>query len=124
MVILHSDRREMMDLYLDHGMKPGENGGFRLTCPPRKEAALFMGSHHYDPWPLFPDVSCPVLIVGGETSYVTNLEEAAAAFPRASHRLVKGAGHLLPMEKPGEITGMIKDFLGTQIDYEILNPNI
>lgn len=105
---------EMLELYIRYGMVPGETGGLSLACHPRREAALFMGSVKYDPWPLLPRVRCPVLVLEGETSenrHFIDLGNAASSFPRGEHRIVKGAGHLVPMEKPGETTEIIRDFL-------------
>jgi pimeloyl-ACP methyl ester carboxylesterase len=72
-----------------------------------------MGGMLFDPWPLIPKVSCPVLVLEGEMSenreYI-DLRKAVASMKNADYRLIEGAGHLIPMEKPGEITGMIRDF--------------
>jgi len=110
---------EVLQLYLRHGMTPSEEGGLRLVCPPRREAALFMGSVHFDPWPLLPLVRCPVLILEGETSnnksYI-DLAKAAAAIPRASHRVVADAGHLIPMEKPREVAEALLEFFALRSD--------
>jgi len=104
---------EVLQLYLRHGMMPSEDGGLRLVCPPRKEASLFMGSLHFDPWPLLPLVRCPTLLLEGETSnnksYI-DLAKAAAAIPRVSHRVVADAGHLIPMEKPREVAEALLEF--------------
>ena len=75
---------EMLDLYLRRGMVAAEDGGLALACHPRREASLFMGGVHNDPWPLLSRVDCPVLVVEGEKS--TNrahidLEQAAGLFP-------------------------------------------
>ncbi|MDD5711587.1 MAG: alpha/beta hydrolase [Smithellaceae bacterium] len=104
---------EMLRLYIAFGMRPGETGGLELVCSPRREASLFMGGMHYDPWPLLPKVSCPVLILEGEESenrsYI-DLKKAVSLFPRAEYRLVAEAGHLIPMEKPQEIAAIIEDY--------------
>jgi len=104
---------EMLSLYVRYGMKRNEEGGMELACSPRMEAALFMGGVRYDPWPLLPQVVCPVLVLEGEYSEnraFIDLQKAASLFPNASHRLVRDAGHLIPMEKPFEIAVMIRDF--------------
>lgn len=104
---------EMLDLYLRYGMREGDSGGLALACSPKQEASLFMGGMLFDPWPLIPKVSCPVLVLEGEMSenreYI-DLRKAVASMKNADYRLIEGAGHLIPMEKPGEITGMIRDF--------------
>jgi pimeloyl-ACP methyl ester carboxylesterase len=108
---------EMIGLYIRYGMVEGETGGLELTCSPLREASLFMGGMQYDPWPLLPKVTCPVLVLEGEASenrsYI-DLEKATSLFPRGFHRLMPGAGHLIPMEQPGEIIGIIDSFFRSQ----------
>jgi len=104
---------EMLDLYVRYGMVGAEAGGLELVCHPRREASLFMGGMHLDPWPLLERVSCPVLVVEGEKSGNRghiDLEKAAALFPRGRFMRVPGAGHLIPMARPGETARMIKEF--------------
>jgi lipase len=103
---------EMLELYLHYGMA-GADGGLRLTCSPRREAALFMGGMRYDPWPLLSRVSCPVLILEGEKSDnhgFVDLDRVRSLIPDCTHQRVGGAGHLIPMEKPREVTGIIREF--------------
>jgi lipase len=103
----------MLELYIRHGMTEGENGGLQLACSPQREAALFMGGRQFDPWPLLPKVSCPVLLVGGEKSETggfINLDRIESLIPDCKRRMVKNAGHLVPMERPREVTRLIGEF--------------
>ncbi len=103
---------EILDLYIEYGMKPGENGGLELTCSPRREASLFMGSRHYNPWPILKNISCPVKVIAGgnsDTAVFVNFKETADAFTNSEYSLINDAGHLIPMEKPGEIIKIIRD---------------
>ncbi len=104
---------EMLDLYVRYGMIASDAGGLELACHPRREASLFMGGIHLDPWPLLGRVACPVLVVEGEKSgnrgYI-DLEKAASGFARGRFLRVTGAGHLIPMERPRETTRIIRDF--------------
>jgi lipase len=109
---------EMLDLYIRFGMSESETGGLQLSCSPRREASLFMGGMQYDPWPLLPKVTCPVLVLEGEESenrQFIDLRRAASLFPRGFHRLVRGAGHLVPMEKPAEIIEIIGNFFAEEM---------
>ncbi len=104
---------EMLELYLKYGMVTGDGGGLTLACSPRKEASLFMGGNFKNPWPLIPDIKCPVLVVEGGTSdnkLFIDLKKATALFPGGSYFEVPEAGHLIPMEQPVVITDMIKRF--------------
>jgi len=104
---------EMIDLYIKHGISCSDSGSLQLSCSPRREASLFMGSVVENPWPLLSDISCPVLVVEGEISenksYI-DLKKAASSFPAGCYTEVKGAGHLVPMEKPSEVIEIIKNF--------------
>jgi lipase len=105
---------EMLDLYLEHGMTKAENGALTLACQPEREAALFMGGRAQDPWQLLERISCPVLLVEGgesENRLVVDIERAGSMIPKAELRVVEGAGHLVPMEKPAETLALIREFL-------------
>lgn len=104
---------EMLDLYLHHGMIDAGGEGLTLACSPRREASLFMGGMQYDPWPLLPELSCPVLVVEGEESenrQFIDLKKAVSLMPLGEYISMPGAGHLIPMEKPVETVEMIRNF--------------
>jgi lipase len=107
--------REVVDLYVRHGMSEGSDGGLELSCHPRREASLFMGSSHFNPWPLLPDIQCPALVVEGGTSMnrgFIDLPRIASLIPAGNYHEVKGAGHLIPMEQPAEVARIIREFFG------------
>lgn len=107
---------EMLDLYVEYGMRRLDAGGLQLACSPLREASLFMGGMQYDPWPLLPKVSCPVLVLEGEESEnraFIDLKKATSAFRNGTYRLVNGAGHLIPQEKPSESLEIIREFFET-----------
>jgi pimeloyl-ACP methyl ester carboxylesterase len=107
--------REVLDLYVTHGMIE-KDGGLSLACSPEQEAALFMGGMGYNPWPILPSVSCPVLVVEGSISDNRNfidLSDVVSALPQGSYRLVADGGHLLPMEQPEKVAKIIDNFFGT-----------
>ncbi len=104
---------EMLDLYVAYGMAPAAEGGLSLVCHPKKEAALFMGSRGYDPWPILSQVACPVLVLEGEHTEnkgFIDQKKIAAMFPAGEYHLVENAGHLIPMERPKETANIIREF--------------
>ncbi|HPJ96818.1 MAG TPA: alpha/beta hydrolase [Syntrophales bacterium] len=107
--------REMLDLYLHYGIKTDTDGSLQLACSPRSEAAIFMGGETENPWPLLPGIFCPVLILEGENSESRkrlDLRKAAGLFPQGEHRIVPGAGHLIPMEKPRVMINLLCECFG------------
>ena len=104
---------EMLDLYVRYGMINSENWGLELACHPRNEASLFMGSMGFDPWPVLDRITCPVLVLEGERTEnkgFIDQKQVARAFPHGRYLEVKGAGHLIPMEKPQETAEIIRRF--------------
>jgi pimeloyl-ACP methyl ester carboxylesterase len=106
---------EMLNLYIKHGMMSHEGGeGLTLTCSPKREAALFMGGMHHNPWPLLEKVQCPSLIIEGgqsENKKVIDLKKATHMIPQGSYQIVEKAGHLIPMEFPAVCLDIFYDFL-------------
>jgi len=104
---------EALELYLKYGMVPDEEGGLTLACSPRQEAALFMGGIQYNPWPLLGKIASPTLILEGEKSenrdYI-DLKKAASLMQNGTYKLIKEAGHLIPMEKPRETADLFIEF--------------
>jgi len=104
---------EMLDLFLHYGMVENESGGISLACSPRREAAVFMGGLHFNPWPLLRGIQCPVLVLEGELSEnrpLIDLRKAASLIPQGKYRRFAGIGHTIPMEIPEEITALIREF--------------
>ncbi len=91
-----------------------EDGGVRLAFSPEWEARIYQ-TIATDVWRLPSRVKHPMLVVRGEFTD-TFSEDSAARFqrlkPRALIVTVKGAGHLVPQEKPEETGKLIAEFLG------------
>jgi lipase len=107
---------EFLDLYIEHGTLGDDGEGLALTCAPPREAAIYMGDKAHDPWPLIPQIQCPVLVLEGAGSSNRehiDLATAAARFPDGRFQRIAGAGHLIPMEKSKEILEVITDFVGS-----------
>lgn len=107
---------EILHLYKQFGMEKMTQGDMRLTCTPESEAAMFMGGWCCNPWPLLEKISCPVLVIEGEKSTnigLVDIQRAVSMLPQGKYGSVAGAGHLIPMEKPAEIAGIIKEYFST-----------
>lgn len=103
---------EMLKIYMEYGIFENAQNELELTCSPRGEAALLMGSLARNPWPLLPKIKCPVLILEGENSDRSRLNQRriAAQFPNGEHRLIPDVGHLIPMEKPRLILEIMRAY--------------
>ena len=105
---------QMLHFYLKYGMEKQAQGGLKLTCAPRNEAALFMGGKSTNPWPLLKKLTCPVLVLEGEKSSnkeFIDLHRAVSLLADGRYKSVPNAGHLIPMQKPKETAKIIKEFL-------------
>jgi pimeloyl-ACP methyl ester carboxylesterase len=104
---------EILSLYIQHGMMP-QDDGLTLTCSPKREAALFMGGMHHNPWPLLEKVQCPTLIIEGglsENQHVIDLKKATKMIPDGTYQVVEKAGHLVPMEFPALCLELFSKFI-------------
>jgi len=106
--------KNVLDMYKQFGMEKSSAGDMRLTCTPESEAAMFMGGWSRDPWPLLEKIECPVLVIEGEKSPnvgLVDIKRAVSILPKGKYGSVADAGHLIPMEKPAEIAGIVKEFI-------------
>ncbi len=109
---------QVLRLYLEYGMQKQEAGDLKLACTPESEAAMFMGGWSRNPWPLLDKLICPVLVMEGEKSENRNfidLKKAVSLFRNGKYISIKGAGHLIPMQKPKETATAMKEFLAEAI---------
>lgn len=59
-------------------------------------------------------VRCPTLIVASDQDKLRSVEESqemAAQIAHARFELVRDCGHMTPMEKPGELFGIVRDWI-------------
>lgn len=103
----------VLNLYIEYGMREQKEGHLALTFPPQDEAAIFMGGRKTNPWPMLPKVNCPALVVeagNSENKKFVDIKRMVAGLKKGSYKLIAGAGHLAPMQKPDEIAGLIREF--------------
>jgi len=100
---------EALALYVAHGLR-SRDGAWALKCTPEVEAEFYRGATAHGAWERMGEVICPVLLVAGADS-----DSHPASFIGAIHRrfagarleVVPGAGHLVPMEQPGAVAGLL-----------------
>jgi len=89
--------------YIDGGTVDRDDGQIELACAPEWEAANFE-SHADGLWRGLDSITCPVVLIHG-TEQSTCPDPMAKRLMRRirnmRRRIVKGAGHFLPMEFPG-----------------------
>jgi pimeloyl-ACP methyl ester carboxylesterase len=99
--------------YAESMTAPDPQGGVSLVYPPEWEARIYQ-TIPTDVWKAAAGLKVPTLVIRGEASN-TFTDESEAAFqkadPSAIFRVVAGAGHLFPFEKPGETAALVRDFL-------------
>lgn len=69
-------------------------------------------------WPLLPRIACPTLILRAERSSILSRRTAVAmrrAIPRATLCQIPDTCHHLILERPDEVAGAIRDFLGRHV---------
>ena len=92
------------------------NGRVHLTYSPEWESRLYK-TVDVDVWQLPAQITHPTLLIRGElTDTFTEVSEREfrKRNPRVQIVTVKGAGHLLPQEKPDEVSKLIVDFLRSE----------
>jgi 3-oxoadipate enol-lactonase len=61
-----------------------------------------------------PRIAVPTLVVAGSEDVLTRpagMEEIVSLIPGAKYTVVPGAGHMIPVEQPAVIDGLLSDFL-------------
>lgn len=74
----------------------------------------FLACHRFDLDARLDEIVCPALVVCGENDRMTPLgecRELADRLPNARFRIVLYAGHLVMLERPAEVAGLLADFV-------------
>ena len=77
----------------------------------RQQKAIMSRSDRRD---LLSEITIPATVICGRQDKATPLpwnEEIASAIPGASLHVIETAGHLTPMERPEEVTEILKDWI-------------
>ncbi len=105
---------ENLRAFIDGMTQKTEQGSYSLIYSPEWEAQIYRtGMHDFDIWRGLPNLNIPTLFIrGAETD--TFLESAAAFVkrkqPGARVETLDRATHLLPLERPREVFGIMQSF--------------
>jgi pimeloyl-ACP methyl ester carboxylesterase len=104
---------EVLERYLEHGLRDREDGSVELACPPEIERRIYLGTTAVDPWPELPKIRARTRILVPELTGIRPELQARlrAAMPRAEIVRVPGT-HFVPMERPELVVEHARDFLG------------
>lgn len=102
---------EAFDAYLEAGLEgDSDSGGVRLRYPKVWEARIFELTPH-NVWSDVAKLRVPVLVLRGEHSDTFTAGAARKFRQKARHtacRVVKGTGHMFPMQRPDVVASMIE----------------
>jgi pimeloyl-ACP methyl ester carboxylesterase len=87
------------------------------SCPPQTiEYALAAMRDRNDYRDCCPSVALPTLILVGDADAITPpavAESMQKSIPHSKLVIIKGAGHLSPMEQPEQVNQALRQFLAT-----------
>ncbi len=97
-----------------------ENGRIVLRYSPDWEARIYETAGVADKfvWKNLDKIDFPVLVIRGaesDTFQASALDRLVKELPRGKAFTMKGAGHLVPLEYPREVSNLIVDFIQTAI---------
>jgi len=106
--------------YVNAISRDRQDGQIELLYSPEWEARIYVTSALSDRqlWRALPGLTPPLLVLRGEHSDTFRepaLKFIQAELPTAKTVKVSGAGHLLPLEKPGIVYPLIQQFLESEI---------
>jgi len=108
------------DLFLGEGVSAEALALARAAvagCPPDIIRADISAAKAFDARAALPRVRCPALILCGTEDHITPPRYAAwlkEGLPDAHVVLIRGAGHMLPLERPEQVNAALATFLRGQ----------
>jgi len=97
-----------------HGMKRNDDGSFSWKYDPYLRARAPYRLSLEDNIGLWSRIACPTLLVAASESFLPDPEKAGVMshFKHAELASIEGAGHWLQHDRPDEVLGLIRKFLG------------
>jgi pimeloyl-ACP methyl ester carboxylesterase len=83
---------ESLEAFLDGGLVPNDEGGYKLACEPEDEARIYEGAGSHDAWEGLARVHCPTRLLGGELSPAVPPDELATIAAQLPAQGPQGAG--------------------------------
>ena len=83
---------ESLEAFLDGGLVPNDEGGYKLACEPEDEARIYEGAGPHDAWEGLARVHCPTRLLGGELSPAVPPDELATIAAQLPAQGPQGAG--------------------------------
>lgn len=114
--LFHDWSDEALQLYVEHGTKPTNNGTRTLTWSAKWEAYYF-GTGLTTIWDILPELAnldVPMLFLAGGDSDTFTPESASKVtdlVPNATHKAIEGYGHLFPQAAPDTAANIIHQWL-------------
>jgi pimeloyl-ACP methyl ester carboxylesterase len=119
---------ECLEAFLDGGLVPNAEGGYRLACDPEDEARIYEGAAAHGVWEGLARVHCPTRLAGGELSPAVPPDELATIAAQLPPQGPEGAGpgpkgapakvavmpmlgHFGPFERPADIADDIANWV-------------
>jgi len=100
---------EAIDAYVDGAMR-STDGKLVLKCDPVIEADAYRAGFALDTWSHLDAIGCPVTLVVGADSTThrgSYLDDLVGRFREVELRVVPGASHFVPMERPDTVADAI-----------------
>lgn len=104
---------EGLRAYVESLARPREDGQVELSFSPEWEAAIYRNGP-LNLWPRLPTLKVPTLIIYAAQSdsfTAPVIKRMQKSFPQIQLHCIEESTHLVPMEKPAEVGGVIVGFL-------------
>ncbi|TPQ34088.1 alpha/beta hydrolase [Bradyrhizobium guangdongense] len=106
--------RELALHLATHGVRQNEDGSYSWKFDPYQRVSAPHRLWADDHVALWARITCPTLLVNASESFLAGPRAAGLAdhFQQARVETISGAGHWLQHDKPDEVLGSIRSFLG------------
>jgi pimeloyl-ACP methyl ester carboxylesterase len=94
------------------GARRNDDGTYSWKFDPQQRARVPHRLSPEDHVSLWSRIACPTLLLHAEESFLASPAAVAGHFKQARSETIAGAGHWLHHEKPDEVLGSIRRFLG------------